>query len=171
MEQSSLGDLLAAGARAIEARDYINASAILSRLDSLIHGISYRSYHHAAVSTFDHLACYFARGLHSRMSGGARTKCQSTAAPARVNRMLQELSPFIKFAHFTANQAIMEATVDSPDIIHVVDLNVGEGIQCASLISDLARNGSKTFHLTAVTAEAGPDAGAYCMTARRLLNP
>lgn len=72
-------------------------------------------------------------------------------------RMLQELSPFIKFAHFTANQAILEATADDPSV-HVVDLNVGEGVQWAPLMSDLARHGGKTFHLTA--ADADSDAAA-----------
>jgi hypothetical protein len=89
-------------------------------------------------------------------------------------RMLQELSPFIKFAHFTANQAILEATADDP-AVHVVDLNVGEGVQWASLMSDLARHGSrKPFRLTeaSVTADANADAGAgahrMATTARRL---
>ncbi|GJM87938.1 hypothetical protein PR202_ga03947 [Eleusine coracana subsp. coracana] len=171
MEESSLDDLLIAGARAVEANDSINASAILSRLDNLMPVISYRSYHDAAVGAFDHLAHYFTRGLHSRMSG-VRSECHTTAAIALENRMpayriLQELSPFIKFAHFTANQAILEATMDNPDV-HVVDLNIGEGVQWASLISDLAHNGSKTFHLTAVMAEADADAGPYHMTARWL---
>ncbi|GJN13720.1 hypothetical protein PR202_gb00458 [Eleusine coracana subsp. coracana] len=103
---------------------------------------------------------------------GVRSECHTTAALALENRMpacrmLQELSPFIKFAHFTSNQAILEATMDNPDV-HVVDLNIGEGVQWASLISDLARNGSKTFHLTAVMAEADADAGPYGMTARWL---
>lgn len=166
MEESSLGDLLIAGAKAVEANDFTNASAILSRLDNLMPGISNRSYHHAAVGSSDRLACYFARGLHSRMSG-ACTECHATTAPGLANRMLQELSPFIKFAHFTANQAILEATRDDPDV-HIVDLNVGEGVQWASLISDLARNGNKTFHLTAITAEEDTDAGPNCMTARWL---
>ena len=77
-------------------------------------------------------------------------------------RMLQELSPLIKFAHFTANQAILEATADDPGV-HVVDHNVGEGVQWASLMSDLARHGGKPFHLTAVVTaddDAGPAAAA-----------
>ncbi|XP_062203162.1 protein NODULATION SIGNALING PATHWAY 2-like [Phragmites australis] len=168
--ESSLGDLLVAGARAVEAGDSIGASAIMSRFDDLVPGFTYRSYG-AAVSPSNHLACYFARGLQSRISG-ARTESHPTAAPAPENRMpayrmLQELSPFIKFAHFTANQAILEATVDDPDV-HVVDLNIGEGVQWASLMSDLVRHGSKPFHLTAVTTDADPDAGTRSMAARWL---
>jgi hypothetical protein len=55
--------------------------------------------------------------------------------------------------------------VDNPDV-HVVDLSVGgEGVQWASLISDLAQNGSKTFHLTALTTDIG---GPGSITARWL---
>ncbi|PAN16127.1 hypothetical protein PAHAL_3G038500 [Panicum hallii] len=164
MEESSLSDLLVAGARAVEAQDSISASAILSRLDDLIPGVPCRSCHHAAASSSDHLACYFARGLRSRISG-ARAECHLAAAPAPENRMpayrmLQELSPFIKFAHFTGNQAILEATADDTGV-HVVDLNVGEGVQWASLMSDLARHGGKPFHLTAVvTTDDDADSAA-----------
>jgi len=166
MEESSLNDLLVTGARAVEAQDSIRASTILSRLDDLIPGVPCRSCHHAAACSSDHLACYFARGLRSRISG-ARAECHPAAAAAPENRMpayrmLQELSPLIKFAHFTANQAILEATADDPGV-HVVDLNVGEGVQWASLMSDLARHGGKPFHLTAVVTaddDAGPAAAA-----------
>ncbi|KAF8657878.1 hypothetical protein HU200_059688 [Digitaria exilis] len=169
-EKSSLSDLLIAGVRAVEAQDSTSASAILSRLDGLIHGVPYRSSHHAAVSSSsDHLAYYFARGLRSRISGEL-TECHPAAAPPApasrtpAYRMLQELSPFIKFAHFTANQAILEATSDDP-CVHVVDLNVGEGVQWAPLMSDLARHGGKTFHLTAADDAGSDAAGAHQTTA------
>ncbi|OEL31971.1 Nodulation-signaling pathway 2 protein [Dichanthelium oligosanthes] len=167
MEESSLSGIL-------EAQDSISASAILSRLDDLIAGVPYRNCHHAEVSSSEHLACYFARGLQSRISG-ALTECHPATASAPGNRMpayrmLQELSPFIKFAHFTANQAILEATADDPGV-HVVDLNVGEGVQWASLMSDLARHGGKPFHLTAaVTADADCDAAGAHPTAARWLS-
>ncbi|CAL4911476.1 unnamed protein product [Urochloa decumbens] len=174
MAQSSLSDLLVAGARAVEAQDSISASAILSRLDDLIPGVHHRSCRHAAlVSSSDHLACYFAGALRSRISGGARAECHPAAAPALANRMpacrmVQELSPFIKFAHFTANQAILEATADDPGV-HVVDLNVSEGVQWASLMSDLAHHGGKPFHLTAVAAGEESD-GAHPTAAARWLS-
>ncbi|CAN6357712.1 unnamed protein product [Urochloa humidicola] len=166
MVESSLSDLLIAGAMAVEAQDSISASAILSRLDDLIPGAPHRSCHHAAAaSSSDHLASYFTRGLRCRISGGARAECHPAAAPAPANRMsacrmLQELTPFIKFAHFTANQAILEATADDPGV-HVVDLNVGDGVQWAPLMSDLARHGGKTFHLTAADDEESDAAGAH----------
>ncbi|KAL6642303.1 hypothetical protein ACP70R_020484 [Stipagrostis hirtigluma subsp. patula] len=168
--ENSLSDLLLAGASAVDSKDSINASAIVSRLEELIPSIPYRSYD-PSVSSFGHLACYFARGLRSRISG-ACTERHLAAAPAPANRMsacqmLQELSPFIKFVQFTANQAILEATVDDLDV-HVIDLNVGEGIQWSSFMSDLARHGRKTFHLTAVTSDANPDTGAHLTAARWL---
>ncbi|CAL4896793.1 unnamed protein product [Urochloa decumbens] len=174
MAESSLSDLLAAAARAVEAQDSISASAILSRLDDLTPGVPHRSCRHAAAaSSADHLACYFAGALRSRISGGAHAECHpAAAAPANrmpACRMLQELSPFIKFAHFTANQAILEATADDPGV-HVIDLNVGEGVQWASLMSDLARHGGKLFHLTAAADEESDAAGAHPTAAARWLS-
>jgi hypothetical protein len=69
--------------------------------------------------------------------------------------MLQEeLTPFIKFDHSTANQTILEAIVDSPDI-HVVDLNVGEGVTYIRSRSQRQQN---------IPPHGGY--GGYCMTAR-----
>lgn len=82
------------------ATDLVQASAIMSRLDFLLIDIAYRSYD-----------AYFTQGLRSQIAG-VQTECHPTV-PSPSNRlpayqMLQELSPFIKFTHFTAKQAILE---------------------------------------------------------------
>lgn len=48
-----------------------------------------------------------------------------------------EACPYLKFAHFTANQAILEA-FDGHDCIHVIDLNLMHGLQWPALIQALA---------------------------------
>uniref|UniRef100_A0A0E0MJY2 Uncharacterized protein n=1 Tax=Oryza punctata TaxID=4537 RepID=A0A0E0MJY2_ORYPU len=157
----SKDDLLVAGAMAVEDGDAVHASAIMSRLDDLLADIAGRG--SCEASPVDHLACYFARGLKLRIRFLTWISGAATPSPP-ANRMLQELTPFIKFAHFTANQAILEATADDLDV-HIVDFNVGEGVQWSSLMSDLAvaaagRHRSSSgkpplFHLTVITSGAG----------------
>ncbi|XP_022756466.1 DELLA protein GAI-like [Durio zibethinus] len=48
-----------------------------------------------------------------------------------------EACPYLKFAHFTANQAILEA-LDGHDCVHVVDFNLMHGLQWPALIQALA---------------------------------
>lgn len=48
-----------------------------------------------------------------------------------------EACPYLKFAHFTANQAILEA-FDGHDCVHVVDFNLMHGLQWPALIQALA---------------------------------
>ncbi|KAF6162368.1 hypothetical protein GIB67_005288 [Kingdonia uniflora] len=56
-----------------------------------------------------------------------------------------EASPYLKFAHFTANQAILEA-FEGHDCVHVVDFSLMQGLQWPALIQALAlRPGGPPF--------------------------
>lgn len=62
-----------------------------------------------------------------------------------------ESLPFQKFSHFTANQAILEAVADKPSV-HVVDLNIRQGLQWPGFIQSLAMlpKGPPRLRITAV---------------------
>lgn len=62
-----------------------------------------------------------------------------------------ETSPYLKFAHFTANQAILEAFADS-NRVHVIDFSLNQGSQWPVLMQALAlRHGAPpAFRLTGI---------------------
>ncbi|VVB14927.1 unnamed protein product [Arabis nemorensis] len=59
--------------------------------------------------------------------------------------------PYLKFAHFTANQAILEA-VATARVVHVIDLGFNQGMQWPALMQALALRvgGPPSFRLTGV---------------------
>ncbi|KAL6870733.1 hypothetical protein ACP4OV_014581 [Aristida adscensionis] len=166
MEEDSLSDLLLAGAEAVQDGDSSLASVVFSKLDYLLTNTC----ENAATSSFDRLAYHFAIGLQSRMSG-AHSACYPLqplqSGIMSVHQMIQELLPFVKFAHFTANQAILDASMDKSDV-HVIDFNIGEGVQWPPLMSDLARHGGKSFHLMAIITDSDYRGNAHDTAARRL---
>ncbi|KAK1365536.1 nodulation-signaling pathway 2 protein-like [Heracleum sosnowskyi] len=63
-----------------------------------------------------------------------------------------EIFPNGRFSHFAANSAILEAMPDDADTIHIVDFELGSGIQWPSLIESI-HSKSKMLRLTSVKAE------------------
>ncbi|KAG6745310.1 hypothetical protein POTOM_051962 [Populus tomentosa] len=60
-----------------------------------------------------------------------------------------QLFPYGRFAHFAANSAILEALPADAETIHIVDFDLGGGIQWPPLIEDLAHL-QKAVRLTAI---------------------
>ncbi|XP_072992672.1 protein NODULATION SIGNALING PATHWAY 2-like [Typha latifolia] len=81
-------------------------------------------------------------------------------------QLLQDMSPYIKFGHFTANQAILEA-VSGERRVHVVDYDVAEGVQWASLMQAMVSSGAPPPHLR-ITAVVRSGGRAVQETGRRL---
>ncbi|KAJ7169034.1 hypothetical protein O6H91_Y544900 [Diphasiastrum complanatum] len=104
-------------------------------------------------------ATYFANGLVKRMAGRLHTSTknlqQKSSSQNPEDRFpayiaLTKLTPFIRFAHLTANQAILEA-VETTDEIHIVDLDIMQGVQWPPLMQALAqRDGCppRLLHIT-----------------------
>jgi hypothetical protein len=92
----------------------------------------------------ERVAFYFADALARRLAcdGGRRS---STAVDCRFAsdeltlcyKTLNDACPYSKFAHLTANQAILEAT-GAATKIHIVDFGIVQGIQWAALLQALA---------------------------------
>ncbi|KAJ1271046.1 hypothetical protein BS78_06G099100 [Paspalum vaginatum] len=87
------------------------------------------------------VAAYFADALATRL---VRRPPASAAPPTRTERflaytMFYQASPLYQFAHFTANQAIVEAFEGGGRRrLHVVDFDVSHGFQWPSLIQSLS---------------------------------
>ncbi|KAI3913018.1 hypothetical protein MKW92_040038 [Papaver armeniacum] len=62
---------------------------------------------------------------------------ESTQENEFLYHQFYEACPFLKFAHFTANQAILEA-FQGHDYVHVIDFNLVHGLQWPALIQALA---------------------------------
>ncbi|KAM7257343.1 hypothetical protein ACFE04_013084 [Oxalis oulophora] len=85
------------------------------------------------------VAGYFIDALSRRIFSPA--PATFAAGSAYENEILYhhyyEACPYLKFAHFTANQAILEA-FEGHDCVHVVDFNLMHGLQWPALIQALA---------------------------------
>ncbi|CAD5331962.1 unnamed protein product [Arabidopsis thaliana] len=98
------------------------------------------------------VATYFAEALARRIY---RIHPSAAAIDPSFEEILQmnfyDSCPYLKFAHFTANQAILEAVTTSR-VVHVIDLGLNQGMQWPALMQALALRpgGPPSFRLTGV---------------------
>ncbi|KAL8471166.1 hypothetical protein ACS0TY_028119 [Phlomoides rotata] len=87
---------------------------------------------------------YFSEALYSRVShpadkSASRSTIYETTSEEFIlsYKALNDACPYSKFAHLTANQAILEAT-EKANKIHIVDFGIVQGIQWAAFLQALA---------------------------------
>ncbi|KAE8077425.1 hypothetical protein FH972_015990 [Carpinus fangiana] len=104
-------------------------------------------------------------GVHTKhliINGSHRDDHHNQTDLLHAFQLLQDMSPYVKFGHFTANQAVLEA-VSLDRRVHIVDYDIMEGIQWASLMQALVsrKDGPPTTHLriTAISRAGGSGSG------------
>ncbi|KAG8382743.1 hypothetical protein BUALT_Bualt05G0109000 [Buddleja alternifolia] len=98
------------------------------------------------------VATYFAEALARRIYRlYPANPIQDTAFTDLLQMHFYETCPYIKFAHFTANQAILEAFAGKTRV-HVIDFSMQQGMQWPALLQALALRpgGPPSFRLTGV---------------------
>ncbi|KAG6410410.1 hypothetical protein SASPL_128469 [Salvia splendens] len=100
------------------------------------------------------VATYFAEALARRIYRLYPTNHHDSALTDFLEMHFYETCPYLKFAHFTANQAILESFAGR-DRVHVIDFSMKLGMQWPPLLQALALRpgGPPRFRLTAVTAD------------------
>ncbi|KAM3731101.1 hypothetical protein ACB098_12G137000 [Castanea mollissima] len=99
------------------------------------------------VSCAERVVAYFAKAMSSRVINSWLGICSPLVNYKSIHSAFQafnNVSPFIKFAHFTSNQAILEA-FHRRDRVHIVDLDIMHGLQWPAL-----------FHILATRMEGPP---------------
>ncbi|KAL6842713.1 hypothetical protein ACP4OV_027557 [Aristida adscensionis] len=134
--------LLMSCAGAVEAGDHALASAHLADAHAALAAVS-------AASGIGRVAVHFTAALSRRLFPPTQSPPPPPPAAdadfALLYHHFYEAGPYLKFAHFTANQAILEA-VHGCSHVHIIDFNLMQGLQWPALIQALAlRPGGPPF--------------------------
>lgn len=98
-------------------------------------------------SCAERVIAYFAASMSSRVINswiGVSAPLIDVKSVHAAVQVYNNISPFIKFAHFTSNQAILEA-FHRRDRVHIIDLDIMQGLQWPAL-----------FHILATRPEGPP---------------
>lgn len=101
-------------------------------------------------SCAERVVAYFAKSMASRVINSWLGICSPLINYKSVHAAFQvfnNISPFIKFAHFTSNQAILEA-FHCRDRVHIIDVDIMQGLQWPALFHILATRMEGPPHVT-----------------------
>ncbi|KAG8094777.1 hypothetical protein GUJ93_ZPchr0012g20404 [Zizania palustris] len=125
----------------------------------------------------DRLAYHFARALVLRVDAkaghvivDAPVVLPVSARPASSGAYLafNQIAPFLRFAHLTANQAILEA-IDGARRVHILDLDAVHGVQWPPLLQAIAERADPVLGPPEVRITgAGADDDTLLRTGSRL---
>ncbi|KAG9153692.1 hypothetical protein Leryth_005822 [Lithospermum erythrorhizon] len=103
------------------------------------------------IGTMKKVATYFAEALARRIYKVYPTEQNDFALTDFLQMHFYETCPYLKFAHFTANQAILEAFAEKSHV-HVIDFGIKQGMQWPPLLQALALRpgGPPSFRLTGI---------------------
>ncbi|WCJ25229.1 GRAS family transcription factor family protein [Euphorbia peplus] len=102
-------------------------------------------------SSMRKVATYFAEALARRIYKIYPQECLDPSYSDTLEMHFYETCPYLKFAHFTANQAILEA-FGTANRVHVIDFGLKQGMQWPALMQALALRpgGPPAFRLTGI---------------------
>lgn len=121
-------------------------------------------------------AFYFKEALQSILSGSNRTPRASSlldiVQTIKTFKAFSGISPIPMFSIFTTNQALLEAFHGS-SFVHVIDFDIGLGIQYASLMKEIAEKAESSkinAPLLRITALVAEEYAGECKLIRDNLN-
>ncbi|KAK7390186.1 hypothetical protein VNO78_25485 [Psophocarpus tetragonolobus] len=146
--QQAIFDQLYKTAELIEAGNPVQAQGILARLNHQLSPIG-KPFQRAAFYMKDALMSL----LHSNVHNVLAFSPISSIFKIGAYKSFSEISPVIQFASFTSNQSITEA-VERFDRIHIIDFDIGFGVQWSSLMQVLAMrsNGVPSLKITVIVS-------------------
>ncbi|KAG6544084.1 hypothetical protein Mapa_014501 [Marchantia paleacea] len=145
--------LLLACAKAIQAGDRHSAEATVRKINQAVSMAPQQT-----AGPMTRVAAHFAEALTRRIYGVSPNSQEAMLSSAGMkaeflSELLQfyEICPYLKFAHFTANQSILEA-FKGANHVHVIDFNLNHGLQWPALIQALAlrQGGPPSLRLTGI---------------------
>jgi len=99
--------------------------------------------------TFERVAFYLSQDIGNQGDYLKQESCKNFEAAFMA---FYQTFPEGRFAHFAANSAILEAMPDDEEMIHIVDFDMGEGVQWPAMIEAISSQ-HKTLKLTSIKWE------------------